>query len=145
MGWGFSSVVGRLPSKHKALGSVPSSKKKKKKRKKRKEKEYVPIPLSKRTLSLSSVLKQLGSLVDNYLAICLSSVNNDLWLYLLQLTVAVTTPHKTCTRLVFHHKGRERLIRSVLSPSNRQAVNGCQSNDKFFSSVVLLSCPGYCK
>jgi len=27
-GWGFSSVVERLPSKHKALGSVPSSKKK---------------------------------------------------------------------------------------------------------------------
>jgi len=25
-GWGFSSVVERLPSKHKALGSVPSSK-----------------------------------------------------------------------------------------------------------------------
>jgi len=29
-GWGFSSVVERLPSKRKALGSVPSSEKKKK-------------------------------------------------------------------------------------------------------------------
>jgi len=27
-GWGFSSVVERLPRKRKALGSVPSSKKK---------------------------------------------------------------------------------------------------------------------
>jgi len=33
-GWGFSSVVERLPSKRKALGSVPSSKKKKKEKKK---------------------------------------------------------------------------------------------------------------
>jgi len=32
-GWGFGSVVKYLPSKHKALGSVPSSKKKKKKKK----------------------------------------------------------------------------------------------------------------
>jgi len=31
-GWGFSSVVERLPSKCKALGLVPSSKKKKKKK-----------------------------------------------------------------------------------------------------------------
>jgi hypothetical protein len=31
-GWGFSSVVERLPSKPKALGSVLSSRKKKKKR-----------------------------------------------------------------------------------------------------------------
>jgi len=31
MGWGFSSVVERLPRKSKALGSVPSSEKKKKK------------------------------------------------------------------------------------------------------------------
>jgi hypothetical protein len=31
-GWGFSSVVEHLPSKHKALGSVLSSGKKKKKR-----------------------------------------------------------------------------------------------------------------
>jgi len=30
MGWGFSSVVERLPRKRKALGSVPSSEKKKK-------------------------------------------------------------------------------------------------------------------
>jgi len=30
-GWGFNSVVERLPSKRKALGSVPSSEKKKKK------------------------------------------------------------------------------------------------------------------
>jgi len=29
MGWGFSSVVEHLPSKRKALGSVPSSEKKK--------------------------------------------------------------------------------------------------------------------
>jgi len=29
-GWGFSSVVERLPRKRKALGSVPSSEKKKK-------------------------------------------------------------------------------------------------------------------
>jgi len=34
-GWGFSSVVGRLPSRHKALGSVPSSEKKKKEKKKK--------------------------------------------------------------------------------------------------------------
>jgi len=33
-GWGFSSSVERLPSKRKALGSVPSSGKKKRKRKK---------------------------------------------------------------------------------------------------------------
>jgi len=32
-GWGFSSVVERLPSKHKALDSVPSSEKKKRKKK----------------------------------------------------------------------------------------------------------------
>jgi len=36
-GWGFSSVVERLPSKHKALGSVPSSEKRKEKKKKKKE------------------------------------------------------------------------------------------------------------
>uniref|UniRef100_UPI003754AA62 hypothetical protein n=1 Tax=Salmonella sp. s58313 TaxID=3160131 RepID=UPI003754AA62 len=34
--WGFSSVVERLPSKRKALGSVPSSEKKKKEPKKKK-------------------------------------------------------------------------------------------------------------
>jgi len=34
-GWGFSSVVERLPSKRKALGSVPSSEKKKKEKKKK--------------------------------------------------------------------------------------------------------------
>jgi len=34
-GWGFGSVVERLPSKRKALGSVPSSEKKKKEEKKR--------------------------------------------------------------------------------------------------------------
>jgi len=33
-GWGFSSVVERLPRKHKALGSVPSSEKKRTKKKK---------------------------------------------------------------------------------------------------------------
>jgi len=32
-GWGFSSAVEHLPSKRKALGSVPSSEKKKKKKK----------------------------------------------------------------------------------------------------------------
>jgi len=34
-GWGFSSVVERLPSKRKALGSVPGSEKKKRKKKKK--------------------------------------------------------------------------------------------------------------
>jgi len=38
-GWGFSSVAERLPSKCKALGSVPSSGKKKKERKERKKEE----------------------------------------------------------------------------------------------------------
>jgi len=38
-GWGFSSVVERLPRKRKALGSVPSSKKKEPKRKKKKKKK----------------------------------------------------------------------------------------------------------
>jgi len=33
-GWGFSSVVERLPRKHKALGSVPSSEKQNQKKKK---------------------------------------------------------------------------------------------------------------
>jgi len=33
-GWGFSSVVERLPRKRKALGSVPSSEKKEPKKKK---------------------------------------------------------------------------------------------------------------
>jgi len=37
-GWGFSSVVERLPRKRKALGSVPSSEKKNKKKKKKKKK-----------------------------------------------------------------------------------------------------------
>jgi len=32
-GWGFSSAVEHLPSKRKALGSVPSSEKKKEKKK----------------------------------------------------------------------------------------------------------------
>jgi len=36
-GWGFSSVVERLPRKRKALGSVPSSKKKNQKKKKKKK------------------------------------------------------------------------------------------------------------
>jgi len=31
-GWGFSSVVERLPSKRKALGSIPGPEKKKKKK-----------------------------------------------------------------------------------------------------------------
>jgi len=34
-GWGFSSVVERLPRKRKALGSVPSSEKKEPKKKKK--------------------------------------------------------------------------------------------------------------
>jgi len=38
-GWGFSSVVERLPRKRKALGSVPSSGKKKKKKKEKKKKK----------------------------------------------------------------------------------------------------------
>ena len=37
-GWGFSSVVERLPRKRKALGSVPSSEKKNQKKKKKKKK-----------------------------------------------------------------------------------------------------------
>jgi len=37
MGWGFSSVEARLPSKPKALGLVPSSEKKKRKKKKKKK------------------------------------------------------------------------------------------------------------
>jgi hypothetical protein len=40
-GWGFSSVVERLPSKHKALGSVLSSGKKKEKKKKEKKKRQL--------------------------------------------------------------------------------------------------------
>jgi len=36
-GWGFSSVVERLPRKRKALGSVPSSEKKNQKKKKKEE------------------------------------------------------------------------------------------------------------
>jgi len=38
-GWGFSSVVERLPRKRKALGSVPSSEKKNKKKKKKKKRK----------------------------------------------------------------------------------------------------------
>jgi len=38
-GWGFSSVVERLPSKRKALGPVPSSEKKKKEKEKEKERK----------------------------------------------------------------------------------------------------------
>jgi len=36
-GWGFSSMVERLPRKRKALGSVPSSEKKNQKKKKKKK------------------------------------------------------------------------------------------------------------
>jgi len=36
-GWGFGSVLERLPRKRKALGSVPSSEKKKSKKKKKKK------------------------------------------------------------------------------------------------------------
>jgi len=39
-GWGFSSVVERLPRKRKALGSVPSSEKKKEPKKKKKSETY---------------------------------------------------------------------------------------------------------
>jgi len=47
-GWGFSSVVERLPRKRKALGSVLSSEKKKKKkeRKKRKDLSFIILPPS---------------------------------------------------------------------------------------------------
>jgi len=38
-GWGFSSVVERLPRKRKALGSVPSSEKKNQKKKKKNVRE----------------------------------------------------------------------------------------------------------
>jgi len=38
-GWGFSSVVERLPSKRKALSSVPSSRKKKREKKREKKKK----------------------------------------------------------------------------------------------------------
>uniref|UniRef100_A0A8I5ZV41 Coiled-coil domain-containing protein 72 n=1 Tax=Rattus norvegicus TaxID=10116 RepID=A0A8I5ZV41_RAT len=41
-GWGFISVIERLPSKLKALRSVPSSEKKKKKKKKKRERERKP-------------------------------------------------------------------------------------------------------
>ena len=41
-GWGFSSVVERLPRKRKALGSVPSSEKKNQKKKKKKKKDFHP-------------------------------------------------------------------------------------------------------
>lgn len=47
-GWGFSSVVERLPSKCKVLGSVPSSgkKRKEKKRKERKKKQITKVTLT---------------------------------------------------------------------------------------------------
>jgi len=38
-GWGFSSVVEHLPSKRKALGSVPSSEKVRKKKKEKKQEQ----------------------------------------------------------------------------------------------------------
>jgi len=51
-GWGFSSVVERLPSKRKALGSVPSSEKKKKeKKKKRKHFNRPTLPLKNKRQS----------------------------------------------------------------------------------------------
>jgi hypothetical protein len=43
-GWGFSSVVERLPSKHKALDSVLSSGKRKKKKEKKKKKKKKRSP-----------------------------------------------------------------------------------------------------
>jgi len=50
-GWVFSSVVERLPSKRKALGSVPSSEKyKKRKKKKHFEKQSQPAPVLACTL-----------------------------------------------------------------------------------------------
>jgi len=47
-GWGFSSVAEHLPSKRKALGSVPGSERKKKKKKKREKARYgeVPVPVA---------------------------------------------------------------------------------------------------
>jgi len=52
-GWGFSSVVERLPRKRKALGSVPSSEKKNQKKKKRTMYSLIPGP-PKTILCLSS-------------------------------------------------------------------------------------------
>jgi len=43
-GWGFSSVVERLPRKRKALGSVPSSEKKNQKKKKKKKRALTALP-----------------------------------------------------------------------------------------------------
>jgi len=58
-GWGFSSVVERLPSKLKALGLVPSSEKKKRKRKKRLEAGHIQ-PMSPWDSShVSSVVENL--------------------------------------------------------------------------------------
>jgi len=51
-GWGFSSVVERLPRKRKALGSVPSSGKKNQKKKKKKNCEG--------RQEKTGVLRQLG-------------------------------------------------------------------------------------
>jgi len=62
-GWGFSSVVERLPRKRKALGSVPSSEKKEPKKKKKKSKTISLAMGEKRqiyTLLLLSLLLLLS-------------------------------------------------------------------------------------
>jgi len=62
-GWGFSSVVERLPSQRKALGSVPSSEKKRKKKKEKLVQIHIPAetkfkPISKCfDLSTSKAIK----------------------------------------------------------------------------------------
>jgi len=55
-GWGFSSVVKHLPSKHKALGLVPSSKKKKRKKKPNQKKGPVKCQCSGRKKILFSLV-----------------------------------------------------------------------------------------
>jgi len=52
--WGFGSVVECLPTKRKALGSVPSPEKKKKKRKEKKKKRLQGQP------QLHSKFQRLG-------------------------------------------------------------------------------------
>jgi len=67
LGWGFNSVVERLPSKRKALGSVPSSEKKEKKRKKKEAEKF-----RCRYLHLTNGKKMLTYLVE--LGKCLKEV-----------------------------------------------------------------------
>jgi len=61
-GWGFSSVVEGLPSKRKALGSVPSSEKKIKEKEKEKKKCVSPC------LDLELALSQAGFELRDLLA-----------------------------------------------------------------------------